>query len=397
MKPILDAWHAKGLDEQRLAEKSKPFRRFLRKFAPAWDDEMAGCADGAGVPLDDYVAFQAGKYRDLFALDECTSFFAVGDATADGATLFHKTRDNQARGQCAYRKVLRHPSRPAAFHATGDTSDLGVMMMVNEHGVAGSADTGGLKVKRPKGDGVMNTYILRLIAERAERVEDVLEILQQMIRDGWYAGGSTTGTNWSFADRHGRGLRLRQNNTEEQHEFVENDVAFSIRGDTPGADLVNRRKGKITLADLNVAATDPSLCFSSSVSAMTVRIDPEWPETLSSVWFALPAWTPYLPYYPLAEGTPEAIVGGRCFELGFAMLEGRSPEYGRGVRFDAAVAEKLGGLQRRLYEDAARRDFDVRKALRLGQFADAKAAATQGAVAAARLWLDEVGELRKQV
>ncbi|MBN1512686.1 MAG: twin-arginine translocation signal domain-containing protein, partial [Phycisphaerae bacterium] len=108
MAPILDGWRAEGLDQRRLAEKSKPFRRFLKKYAPAWEEEMAGCAEGAGVRLDDYVAFQAGKYRGLFALDECTSFFAVGDATADGATLFHKTRDNQARQQCAYRKALRH-------------------------------------------------------------------------------------------------------------------------------------------------------------------------------------------------------------------------------------------------------------------------------------------------
>ena len=321
MKTILGHWREKGLDDKRMIAKSEPLRQFIKKLAPSWEGEFAGCAEAAEVDPDLYMAFQAGKYRSIFFVQECTSFLAVGDATADGATLFHKTRDNRIRGQCAYWKALDHASKPAAFHATGDTSDVGVMMMVNEHGVAGSADMGGLKVKRPKGKGVMNPYVLRLIAERAERVEDALEIIQMCIRDGWYAGGSSSGTNWSFADRYGKGLRVRQNNYEEEHQFVENDIAFSVRGDTAGADDHQKaKKGKITVADMNAASTHPSMCFPSSVSSLTVRIDPNDPARRNQTWFAIPSWSqlnpvvnPTSPSSRRHQARPSRCSTGRLF------------------------------------------------------------------------------------
>ena len=86
----------------------------------------------AGVQPECYVAFLAGKWRSLFFIHECTSFLAVGEATADGATLFHKNRDNVAREQWIYRKKIVHSSNPAAFYGVGDTSDMGLSMMVND-------------------------------------------------------------------------------------------------------------------------------------------------------------------------------------------------------------------------------------------------------------------------
>ena len=126
---MLATWRTRGLSDKQMVAKSEPFRRFATKFAPHWLDEAAAIAEAAGTRPEFYTAFLAGKYRDLFFVHECTSFLAVGDATADGATLFHKNRDNVARSQCAYHKAVRHSSGPAAFWATGDTSDSGVMMM----------------------------------------------------------------------------------------------------------------------------------------------------------------------------------------------------------------------------------------------------------------------------
>ncbi len=378
---LLAAWKERGLSDSDRRERTEPFRQFVTKFAPAWEDEIAGCAEGAGVPLDPYVSFLAGKYRDLFFVEDCTSFLAVGAATADGASLFHKNRDNIAREQCAYRKAIQHSSKPAAFHATADTSDLGVMMVVNENGLAGSADVGGLPLKQPRGRGVMNPYILRLIAERAERCEDALEIVQQMIREGWYAGGNRKGTHWFFADRYGKGLRIAQNTTEEQHWFFQDDVAFSVRGDTPGAKIVTGKKGKITLRDMNAAATDPTICFTSSISAMTVRIDPDNPRDLNSVWFALPAWSTYLPLFPLSDGTPKPVLAGDYYCAGEPLLKlmsDKQREYAHRVKLPQAIVRQIANQQQELYSIAENCEKAIRAALAAGDKAKAVQWATRG-------------------
>lgn len=387
MKTILGHWRERGLGDKGMIAKSEPLRQFIKKLAPSWEGEFAGCAEGAEVDPDLYTAFQAGKYRSVFFVQECTSFLAVGNATADGATLFHKTRDNRIRGQCAYWKALKHASNPAAFHATGDTSDVGVMMMVNEHGVAGSADMGGLKVKKPKGRGVMNPYILRLIAERAERVEDALEIIQMCIRDGWYAGGSSSGTNWSFADRYGKGLRVRQNNYEEEHFFVQDDIAFSARDKTAGADIVKKKKGKITVADMNAASTDPSMCFPSSVSSLTVRIDPDGPARRNQTWFAIPSWSPYVPFFAPAETTPKSMLDGTSFRRWYDLSKNvKDKRFGRPMRLSKEETTRRDAIQTKLYamaEEAAKR---INAALDAGDQAEAERIATQlGERAAAQL------------
>ncbi len=378
-RQVCDGWRKRGLSNDGMIARAEPFRRFVATFAPAWKDEYVACAEAAGVQPDLFEAYLAGKYRDLFFVDECTSFLAVGSATADGATLFHKNRDNVARAQCAYEKRTIDSSRPAGFHSTGDTSDLGLMMMVNEHGLAGSADTGGLAEDRPKGKGVMNPYILRLIAERAERCEDALEIVRQTIKDGWYAGGSKTGTHWLFADRHGKGLRIAQNSHQEKHWFVEDDVAFLARGKTAGAELITRKKGNITLRDMNAAASHPSICFGSSISALTVRVDPTNPGELSSVWFALPAWSPYVPLYPGARGVPKYFIDGTCFQRGYELLEAEADrKWGKGVRLSESVAKRRAATQEELYRDAAAIDRRIRTARDGGRDDQAVKIASEG-------------------
>lgn len=314
---MLQEWRRRGLSERQMIERSQPYRRYAEKFAPHWLEEAEGCAQAAGVCTEHFTAFLAGKYRDLFFVEECTSFFAVGAATADGASLFHKTRDNTAREQTAYIKRIVHSSRPAGFFATADTSDMGVMMMANDRGLAGSADMRGLKEDRPKGRGVMNPYILRLIAERSERCEEALAIIQEAIRDGWYAGGAKSGTRWTFTDRFGTALSVAQNSHREEHQFFRDDVAFSWWGETQEARAFKNKRGKITYRDMNRTAWSPKMCYpaggSPSVSGMTARVDPRHPADLSRVWFALPAWSVYLPVFPLAQGVARELADGSCY------------------------------------------------------------------------------------
>ena len=396
---MLDGWRTRGLSDKQMVEKSEPFRRFAAKFAPHWLDEIAAIAGAAGVRPERYTAFQAGKYRGLFFVHECTSFLAVGDATADGATLFHKNRDNVAREQSAYYKRIVHPSRPAGFHSTGDTSDTGLMMMVNDHGVAGSADTGGLREDRPKGDGVMNPHILRLIAERAERVEDALAIIQQTIREARYAGGSTTGTNWLFADRYGTGMRVAQNSHEEKHWVFKDTTAFLARGTTAGAKLITDKKGRITLRDMNAAAAHPSICFETSISALTVRIDPKEPADLSSVWFALPACSPYVPVFPAGKAAPRPLVDGTCFEDGRELLKlrkaGAKDGFGRGVVLAKTAAELRAAVQDELYAEAESVERAIRAARARGDMGKAAKLAADGSAAACTRLMKLLAEIKK--
>ncbi len=349
MDQVLGAYRAKGLTDTEMIGLSDRLVAFAEKFAPFWLDEAHACAGVAGVDPDLYVAYLAGKYRSLFLVSECTSYLAVGDATADGATLFHKTRDNAPRSQSVYRKRIDHSSRPASFYAVGDTSDTGLMMMVNEHGVAGSADVGGIPEDRPKGRGVMNPYILRLVAERAENCDQALAILQECVRDGWYAGGSRVGTNWLLADRHGTGLHFAQNSHEERHEFIRDDTAFLVRGDTAGARCVTGRKGRVTVVDMNAAANDRSICFPTSISALTVRVDPDRPADLSSVWAALPAWAPYVPLFGATDCVPRALVGGSYSDAAYAIRMQDGEERPLTGDYVAARTE----LQAKIYRRAA--------------------------------------------
>ena len=396
---MVATWRKRGLSDKQMVAKSEPFRRFDAKFAPHWLDEAAAIAQAAGTRPEFYTAFLAGKYRDLFFVDECTSFLAVGDATADGATLFHKNRDNVAREQSAYYKRIAHASNPAGFHTTGDTSDTGLMMMVNDHGLAGSADVGGLPEDRPKGDGVMNPYILRVIAEQAERCEDALEIIQQCIREGWYAGGRKAGTNWLFADRHGTGMRVAQNSHAEKHWVFHDTTAFLARGATPGARLITGKKGQITLRDMNAAATHPSICFETSISALTVRIDPKQPADLSSMWFALPACSPYVPVFPAGKAAPRPLVDGTCFEGGRKLLKHRKANakngFGSGVVLVDDIANRRAATQDALYAEAEKVERAVRAARAQGNADKAAKLAAEGSATACTRLMQFLAETEK--
>ena len=350
---VLTEWQNRGLSKNAAVAKSRPFLDFAEKFGPHWLDEASACAKSAGIAADEYIAYLAGKYRSLFFTDDCTSFAAAGDATADGGAIFHKNRDNARRAQSTYYKKIVNAKGTFGFFAVGDTSDLGLMMMVNDQGLAGSADMGGLAEIRPKGDGVMNPYILRLIAERAEKCEDALEIIKQSIRDGFYAGGKTSGTHWLFADRHGTILRVAQNSVEQRHWYLPDKIVFLARGQTQAARTMEKSYGKLTVRHFHKAAQSQDLCFGSSISALTVSIDPKTAISRSTVWTALPAWAPSLPLFPVAEGVPTPIADGTCYDLGYRLLGRQRPELDYIDRRDAfqerlyAIAD---GIQKQLVE-----------------------------------------------
>ncbi|MCE5217653.1 hypothetical protein LLH03_11575 [bacterium] len=304
-----------GLDEEALIRRSGPYCDMVAEWAPHWLVEADAVARAAGLDLALHRAFMAGKYRGLLFCEECTSYAAVGSATLDGRPLLHKNRDNVLRRQAFYRKhTLGLRSEVLPFLGVGDTSDLGVMMMVNAAGLAGSADQAG-EEPRPRYRGAMNPYGLRLIAETATTCDGALDLVRRMTEQGFYAGGKIR-TRWTFADRLGTAMTVLNTHDEVTVEQrTEKGVVWTVRREGL-AELFASHEGKLTPAVFNEASRLPGVCVPSNCSSLTVVIDPENPETFSCAWAALgPAnRTAYFPMYMGQTETPLRYLDGSVYD-----------------------------------------------------------------------------------
>jgi len=304
----------RGIDGDELLRRAERTVQIIDRVAPHWREEADAVAAEAGIDPGLHLAYHIGKYRGLLLLEpECTSYAAGGSATArglvrpPGGAVFHKSRDNVARPQVAYVK-RQSVAGVHAFLTLADTSDLGCMMMVNERGLAGSADTGPTD-EHPSGEGLMNPWGLRYIAERAASCDEALAILQEWTDQGWYAGGRI-GTNWLFADAAGNLLRAVNYNDrlEAQHErdgFLLNVEREGLR------ELMTEKAGELDDAAFMDAARLPGVSFDSTISALTVAIDRDRPS--SSIPWVCVGRPGRLPFVPLALGVehmPVALLDG---------------------------------------------------------------------------------------
>lgn len=304
-----------GLDEAALIDRSRPYCDMIAEWAPHWLVEADSVATAAGIDLALHRAFMAGKYRGLLFCEECTSYAAVGRATLDGRPLFHKNRDNVLRRQAFYRKhTVGLRSEVLPFLGVGDTSDLGVMMMVNAAGLAGSADQAG-EEPRPRYRGAMNPYGLRLIAEKATTCDEAVELVRKMTQTGFYAGGKIR-TRWAFADRLGTAMTVLNSHDEVTVEQrTEQGVVWTVEREGL-AELLASHEGKLTPVVFNEASRLPGVCVPSNCSSLTVVIDPQNPETFSCGWAALgPAnLTAYFPMYLGQTQTPLRYLDGSVYD-----------------------------------------------------------------------------------
>ncbi|MHB8993906.1 MAG: C45 family peptidase [Armatimonadota bacterium] len=303
-----------GLTETTLVERSRRYDEVVGELAPHWHEESEAVARAAGIERDLYHAFLAGKYRGLLFAGDCSSYAAVGSATADGRPLFHKNRDNTLRPQAFYRKATELPgSRCLPFLAVGDTSDTGVMMMVNAEGLAGSADMAGADPD-PYYNGIMNPYGLRLIAETARDCGEAFEIVRMMNDRGLYAGAGIA-TNWTFADRHGRAMVVY--NSHRRVEITsESRDGFVIACERDGLrELLESRLGGLAPSDFDDASRLPGVCVEGNCSSLTVQIAPDAPETFTCAWAALGKAdkAAYFPLYMGAAALPSAYADGTVF------------------------------------------------------------------------------------
>jgi hypothetical protein len=313
-KNCLDIAAEKRLSEDTLIERSARFVEICEELAPHWLAEARAIAAEAEIDADLYVSYIANVYRALFLGDECTSYSVSREYTKDHAIFFHKNRDNVEKPQavCIVSSDVPDVNK---FITVTDASVLACMMMVNDKGLAGSADTGGLPPGEPKFRGLMNTFVLRHIAERAASCAEALAIIEEFVAKGHYAGGGGTGTHWLFVDKAGQILEVSNNAVDVTHACHDEKVYFSARGDTDAANTLKNATDPIDFCTFHDVSRDPSMCFDSSISGLTVDIHPDQPGYLTCAWATLPAKGLAFPLFMGGDATPKPLVDGEAYAL----------------------------------------------------------------------------------
>lgn len=317
---------AKGISRAVLIERAGAFVKIANKIAPHWLEEARATAEAAGVDADLYVAFLGTRVRNLF-LHECTSYAVYRDFTRGGAIFFHKNRDNKDLPQAAYLVASSLPGINK-FIAVGDASRIACSMVVNDKGLAGSADYPAHLTRKndptalvpdaaaPQYRGMMAGAMLRYIAEKSTTCADALSVIQDFVKKGYYAGGDVNGQHWLFVDRQGTILEVSSNAQHVVSRVHAKKAYFSRRDDSRAALRLAEAQGPIDFHLFHNVSRDPSICLKSSISGMTAEIDPAHPELFTCAWISLPARVVSFPVLMGQSSTPACLVSGEAYALG---------------------------------------------------------------------------------
>jgi hypothetical protein len=322
-----------GISREALLERSAASIRIAKEIAPHWLEEARATARAIGVDEDLYQAFSDGHSRNRF-LHECTSYAVSREHTKDGAIFFHKTRDNTDRPQvaCVVQSSLKGINK---FITVSDIGNIRCSMVVNDKGLAGSADYPADKKKdsstlvlpaaAPRYRGLMAGSILRHIAERASTCAEALAIIEDFVKKGYYAGGDVNGSHWLFVDRTGAILEVCNNSEHVVSQYHTEKVYFSRLRKSAAAKQLETTKAPIDFPTFHSVARDSSVCFGSSISGMTVEIDPTHPELFTCAWVALPAHSVAFPLLMGQDATPSPLVDGSAYQKGKSKLKTGAP------------------------------------------------------------------------
>ncbi len=325
---------AENVSEETLIERARPFLDIAQRIAPHWIDEARAIAPAAGVDADLYLSMLANAPRNI-GFHECTSYAVSKQFTQDSAILFHKNRDNVDCEQAAY-VLTSSVARVNKFMAVSNASTVDCSMMVNDKGLAGSADYPAHLTRKddpnallpaeaePRYRGMMNGFLLRHIAERASDCAQALNIIQDVVAKGYYAGGTVNGTHWLFVDRLGTILEVSSNSRHVASKIHAQKVYFSRLDQSAAAVRLRQAERPIDFHCFHDVSRDSSICHASSISGMTVEIDAEHPAVLTSAWFSLPARSLSFPVFMGGRKTPGCLVNGDLYKAGKSPTTDRS-------------------------------------------------------------------------
>ena len=311
------------ISKDSLIRHADKFVAIAGRYGNHWLEEAGHLSAACGIKPEIYITYMASTYRNLLFQGECTSYTVSARITAGDQVLFHKTRDRRKREQSAF--ILHSAGKGInKFIAVSDASIIGAMMMVNDKGLAGSADTlGSFKCGRPLYEGMMNVFILRYIAERAACCGDAVEIVKEFVRNRYYAGGAIDGTHWLFADRTGTGYEVSNNAEEVMARRIHED--FYISCQRKGIKKQYDKMPKpLSFEAFHSLSRSKGMCFDNSVAGMTVEIDRKHPDVSTCAWIALPAKSYLLPLVMGGSTTPRGLLDGSVYTQGAAIVQNKN-------------------------------------------------------------------------
>ena len=373
---------AAGISRETLIERSAASVRIIEEIAPHWLEEARAVARAAGVPEDLYVAYLDGVVRSRFMgedPEECTSYAVSRDHARGGAIMFHKTRDNRDAPQAVY--ILESSLAGInKFIAVSNATGLsGFSMMVNEKGLAGAGDypanrkkdssTLKLEPAPDKFRGIMAGTILRYIAERASNCAETLAIIEDFVGKGYYAGGKVGGSHWLFVDRQGTVLEVCNNPGHVVSKVHTQKAYFSRLNKSPAARRLREAEEPVDFHLFHSVSRDPSICFGSSISGMTVEIDPDHPEWFTCAWIAFPVRAVAFPLLMGQSRTPACLVDGTAYQLG----KESPPQTSRWEAMEQAMHAEKGRLKEELDSSIAAGNPEAARVAMLEQWSRAEA------------------------
>jgi hypothetical protein len=331
-----------GISKETLLARGAEYVRIVQQIAPHWLEEFRATARTAGIDADLYLAFCGSSSRGCFlkadkadvpprpagqagAIVECTSYAVPRDRAKDRAIFFHKTRDNTDRPQVG---VIVESSLPGVHKFIG-ISDVGAIdglsMMVNDQGLAAAADypanlkkdssTLVLPQAAPQYRGLSGGSIVRYIAERASSSAEALEILNDFVEKGYYAGGDVNGQHWLFVDREGVIIEAC-NNSRHLVSLVHTEEAYFSRFNKSEPVLRLRAADRVDFHMFHGLSREKPILTGQSISGMTVEIDPDRPDLLTVAWIALPARAAAIPLFMGQRRTPSPLADGTAYAAG---------------------------------------------------------------------------------
>jgi len=316
----------RNIPRSKLLHQTDVFIAIAKKYGSHWLDEATCLAKACRLKPEIYIGYMASVYRSLLCAEECTSYTISKKVTAGDKVLFHKTRDNEKKEQSAF--ILTPAGKKLnKFIAVTDAAVIGCMMMVNEKGLAGSADTyAQFKSGKPVYEGLMNVFMLRLIAERAADCLEAIDIIKEFTAKRLYAGGTIDGTHWLLTDKTGTSYEVCSNACEVTSRRITED--FYVSCPRKGIPQAYKKLPKpVTFHKFHSLSRLPGMCLNTSVSGMTVEIDPLRPDIDTCAWIGLPAKSYLLPLMMGGSATPYGLLSGGVYTRGeTAVLDGRTRE-----------------------------------------------------------------------
>ncbi|MDD5727470.1 MAG: carcinine hydrolase/isopenicillin-N N-acyltransferase family protein [Victivallales bacterium] len=182
---------SKELAAKRITFKHKDNKTYLKKYlgivekrAPHWIDEWKAVASTWNWPFSDVALLSLLRYAPPFA-DNCTSWLAMPDISADKSIMIHKNRDG---GNYRQSLLVKHIT---GFHKWTGLADVGShspIFIVNDCGLAIMLNNGEPCTENNE-TGLTTPDIIRLLGETCSTAEEALGLYEDIISSGHYAHG----------------------------------------------------------------------------------------------------------------------------------------------------------------------------------------------------------------